>query len=162
MKTNRKLLGIDIDGVFNIMTIDDKNNKLSKTCVHYLNRICEEINDLDILIVSSWGNVNNRTTDALVLAGFKYPEKVIDYTPFLPAVRHSRTLEIEEWKKHNDRINYYETCVYLDDEPVLYDYFTEGSCKNDVVVCRPDRGLDIDKAYETICRLQGIRLKFWS
>lgn len=154
------LLGIDIDGVFNIISYDDVKNDINKTPVRYLNKIIEAVPNCDILITSSWGNKDNKTVDALVEAGFKYPEKVVGNTGF-SSEQHSRTKEIVEWLIKADRMNYYDNLIYLDDEIELFDHFTKNASKRHVVHCRADRGLDLEKAYETICRLNGIQLQFW-
>jgi len=156
---SKSLLGIDIDGVFNIISYDEVENDINKTPVLYLNKILEVVPNCDVLITSSWGNPNNYTVDCLVKAGFKYPERVVGNTGL---GEHSRSKEILEWLTANDKLDYYDVKVYLDDEIVLFDYLTEGISKYEVVECRPDIGLNIDKAYETICRLQGINLRFWT
>jgi len=154
----RVILGIDIDGVFNVIDLENEHNKISKTTIYYLNSILENVPNCDILIVSSWENRDNHTTNSLVEAGFKYPERVVGCTD---NSIDSRTEATHLWmNKHKE----YENIICLDDEIALYDYFgnENGANKWEVVETRPDRGLDIDKAHETICRLQGINLRFWS
>jgi len=157
---NKVILGIDIDGVFNVIDLEDEHNKISKTAIYYLNRILENVPNCDILIVSSWGNRDNHTTNTLVEAGFKYPERVVGCTD---NIINSRTEATHIWMNEHEE---YGSVICLDDEIVLYDYFgienKNGAYKCDVVETRPDVGLNIDKAYETICRLQGISLRFWS
>ena len=154
------ILGIDIDGVFNVIDMDDVPNDINKTPVKYLNGILEAVPSCDVLIVSSWGNRDNHTVECLVEAEFKYPNRVVGCTD---NILDSRTEATHLWmNKHKE----YCDIVCLDDEIALYDYSgnenKNGASKRDVVECRPDRGLDIDKAYETICRLQGVNLRFWS
>lgn len=156
----KSLLGIDIDGVFNIVSYDAVPNDINRTPVRYLNKILEAIPECDVLITSSWCNYDNKTIEALVSAGFKYPERVIGNTENLSG-EYSRTKEIKKWLEDNNKSGYYKNKVYLDDEIVLFDYFEEGISQYQVVECRADRGLDLDKAYETICKLQGFDLKFW-
>ncbi len=157
----KQLLGIDIDGVFNIVSLEDSYNEIRKTPVHYLNKIMETLPNCDILITSSWGNPDNKTVEALVNAGFEYADRVVGATGF-NSEKYSRTNEIVDWLTTYDRMDYYDVKVYLDDGIELFDYFSQGASRHQVVHCRSDRGLDIDKAYETICRLQGISLKFWT
>lgn len=157
----KQLLGIDIDGVFNIVSVGNIDDNLSKTSIFYLNKILETLPNCDVLITSSWGNLNNSTVDTLVKFGFKYPDRVVGNTGFINC-RYSRTHEIKGWLSNIKNINKYDVKVYLDDEIELFDHFTEGASRYNVVLCRPDIGLNIDKAYETVCRLQGINFKFWS
>ena len=153
------LLGIDIDGVFNIINMEKRKNEICRTPIYYLNKILEAVPNCEVLITSSWGNTDNKTVNQMVEAGFEFSDRVIGNTGFCSS-RHSRTKEIEEWLyKYNKN---YDTKVYLDDEPELFDFFTEGISRSDVVVCRTDIGLNIEKAYETICRLQGLNFKFWA
>lgn len=158
---DKVLLGIDIDGVFNIIDMEKRGNKINRTPIYYLNRILEAVPNCDVLITSSWGNHKNKTVLSMVEAGFEYPERVIGATG-VSYEECSRTKEIVEWLESNNKTDYYKHKVYIDDEIVLFDYFTSGASKREVVVCRPDIGLNIDKAYEVICRLQGISLKFWT
>lgn len=154
--TNKVLLGIDIDGVFNVINLEDENT-INKTPVHYLNRILEVVPNCDILIVSSWGNRDNHTVNALVEAGFLYPDRVVGCTDNMIDCRTQATAL---WMKEHAE---YARIVCLDDELELYEHLGEsGATKYNVVECRSDRGLDIDKAHETICRLQDINLRFWS
>ena len=156
----KNLLGIDIDGVFNIMSYDDVEGDINKTPVVYLNKIIEVVPNCDILITSSWGNKNNKTTKALVNAGFKYPEKIVGVTGCCNG-EYSRSKEISEWLNNFSKSEYYKNYVYIDDEIELFDYSSKNASRYNVVQCRADRGLDLEKSYETICRLQGISLKFW-
>ena len=151
------ILGIDIDGVFNVADLDENKNDINKTPVHFLNEILEAVPNCDILIVSSWGNRDNYTVNCLVEAGFKYPSRVVGCTDNMINCRSEAT---SNWMNEHKE---YNRIVCLDDEISLYSYFEfkDGANKHDVVETRPERGLDIDKAYETICRLQGIALKFW-
>lgn len=156
----KRLLGIDIDGVFNIMSLEDKENEINRTPVYYLNKIMEHFPDCDILITSAWGNPNNKTVDALVEAGFEYANRVVGATRFGGSTQ-SRTQEVINWLAKRNELNYYDIEVYLDDEIELFEYFGEHANRSQVVHCRGDRGLDIDKAYETIAKLHGADLKFW-
>lgn len=92
----KSLLGIDIDGVFNIVSYDAVPNDINRTPVRYLNKILEAIPECDVLITSSWCNYDNKTIEALVSAGFKYPERVIGNTENLSG-ECSRTKEIKKW-----------------------------------------------------------------
>jgi len=154
------LLGIDMDGVFNIVGIDNTDNTINKTTIYFLNKIIEAIPNCEVLITSSWGNMDNSTANILVNAGFKYPNRIVGNTGF-SGDEYSRTIEINEWLSDAQKTDYYKHRVYLDDEIILFSYLDKLASRRDVVECRPDVGLNIDKAYETICRLQGIDLKFW-
>lgn len=161
LKTRDKvLLGIDIDGVFNIINIENKKNEICRTPIYYLNKILEYIPNCDVLITSSWGNTDNKTVEEMIKSGFKYPKRVIGNTGFC-SEEYSRTKEIEEWFKKYNKQDCYKNRIYLDDEISLFDYYSRYASRTDVVVCRPDVGLNLDKSYEVICRLQGINLKYW-
>lgn len=159
--TERVLLGIDIDGVFNplrMMKLDEP--EITMTTVHYLNKILEAVPHCDVLITSSWGNKDNRTTKALCEQGFKYPERIVGSSYDLGGLS-TRTAEVVRWMEMDTK---YKRITCIDDEPDLYE-FTEnkyGANKHHTVTVRADIGLDESKAYEVVCKLLGINFRFWS
>jgi hypothetical protein len=126
-----KVLFLDIDGVLNdnnwIVGRDDQvtsDNTLGfmlKSRVDLLNKLCEEVRDLKIVISSSW-RFRDSTLLLLYKAGFRYPTRIIGQTP-----RNNKHLRGEQIKEYIDTtVNYIEFVIF-EDEP--YDITGERASK---------------------------------
>lgn len=103
----RKILMLDIDGVLNIesksyTTSIHQENLCERHLVQRLNYLCQKVEDLEIVISSSWRKDMNETQEVLEESGFKYWDRVVGRTSISS---HSGTLkrgeQIYQWLKEN-------------------------------------------------------------
>ena len=156
------LIGLDIDGVLNPLLLDN-HGEITKTPIHYLNRVLEICPNVGILITSCWGNHNNSTIDAMVKKGFKFPDRVVGNTDTMNELATSRTKEIELWLLEFDKDEKYTNIVCIDDDQAEFEYFGKfsGITKHGIVLCEGNTGFSINNAYELIVKLQGYDLRYW-
>ena len=158
------LLCIDIDGVFNPhRLLKDKEEEITHTSVHYLNRILEAVPNCRVLISSAWGY---SAVPHLKTAGFRYIDRIVGSTIFDTSdERGIRTKEIIKWLEDNKRVNrHFSKVVALDDEPDLFEYHDHlyGVDRANSVFVRGDIGLDEKAAYEVVCKLLGHNFRCWA
>lgn len=84
------ILFLDIDGVLNFLPKNHNNSyngrflygeEIEPKLVKNLNRVCENVPNLKIVISSSWRGDMKKTIWALKFAGFEYIENIIGKTP---------------------------------------------------------------------------------
>jgi len=110
-----KVLFLDVDGVLNMYGSSYRTfmkpwgQHIEPHIVTRLNYICEQVQDLNIVISSSWRSNMEDFEKQIKEQGFKYWDKVIGKTPDLSF----RGEEIQEWITQNNFIGKY---LVLDDE----------------------------------------------
>lgn len=99
---------LDIDGVLVIYKNVDDEEMFNPEAIFHLNRICEMVLELEIIISSSWrfGKTLEWLRNEFIKGGFKYPERIIDMTPRVFKFRQGqfqgyssapRGLEVDAW-----------------------------------------------------------------
>jgi hypothetical protein len=126
-----KVIFLDIDGVicnqncWKKREASDMHHVFDEDCVTLLNQICLST-DAKIVISSTWrrGIRLKKMRKIFIARGFKYPARIIDYTPCLNTIRG---LEIREWimnYRRNDGKNFRKLDNYViidDDCDMLYE-----------------------------------------
>ena len=103
----RKILFLDIDGVLNVesnsyMTCKHNKYLIEAHLTQRLNYICSKIDDIEIVISSSWRNDMTSLKKELLRAGFVYWHKVVGNTNICPYTDSlERGKQINEWLREN-------------------------------------------------------------
>lgn len=119
-----KVLFLDIDGVLNslestMMAGPRKRlvgDHVDPMLIRRLNKICEEVPDLKIVISSSWRKIYSieEILEVFLKAGFNVKTEIIDRTPgHVEGTDGKRGHEIEAWYKAHPEVTNY---VILDDD----------------------------------------------
>jgi len=142
MSTN--ILFLDIDWVLATefsTRLEDLWTTFSDTCVKNLDRICNEVPWLQIVISSTWrkGRTIQELREMFKIRGFSNYLKVIDKTPNLARKYETafRWEEIHSWIKENypyQYINY----VIVDDDSDMLEYQMKRFVKTDTFIWLSD------------------------
>jgi len=159
-----KLIFLDFDGVLNstqffIMREEQWRNgtadldELCSICISNLNHILDEIEDVQIVISSTWrvGKSTEQLQDILERNGFKYKERVIGCTP-CHGYQDIRGEEIQEWL---DKTN-----IDVDDFVILDDDEDMGKLMSHLFKTNAKHGLSLETAQQIITRFAGKSIYF--
>jgi hypothetical protein len=148
-----KLIFLDFDGVINSFGGEwqGEYEELDKKCIENLNLLIEKVEDIKIVISSTWRIIRSldRLKDIMVKWGFKYPEIIIDKTPRLAGQR--RGIEIYEWKLYSKYRNI-DNFIILDDDSDMEPFM------NHLIQTDTDKGLTIEDVNKAVQFLNGERL----
>jgi hypothetical protein len=132
-----KIIFLDIDGVMNMFGSSSRTfmkpygHHIERHLVDRLNYICEKVNNVKIVISSSWRSDMDDLQKQLEQEGFKYWDKVIGKTPKPKAITENKTPpyklklefrgeQIQEWIKQFTKIEN-ECCSVIDKYVVIDD-----------------------------------------